>query len=198
MAVSASDVKRIRGIRLGPKELSPQDQQFLMRCWKRDKSYLAREVLCEKIVPLVHHKVRRNNKIGNSDIAFEGKPRHARPLGRSYEMLSEAFCGRELPGDGERAVPRGILGAIDRCNENRGDIATYIHGDVKGATADFIKTEMARGFVNDNGNPPRDKINCMSHSRSIAEDGAIYLDILVPPQTFSPASSYSDPMPHLA
>ena len=123
MPLSDEDVKRIRALKLSRGPLSATDEQFLLRCYKRAGSVEARNVVLEKLAPLVHHKVRRNNKLGNNDIAYEDKPRHERPLGRSFEMLSEAFCGLELPGDGGQATPRGILGAVERHNENRGDLA---------------------------------------------------------------------------
>src|SRR5262249_48249340 len=136
-----------------------------------------------------------NNKLGNNDIAYEDKPRHERPLGRSFEMLSEAFCGLELPGDGGQATPRGILGAVERHNENRGDLAAYVHKEVLGICADFARNEIERGFteVPRNVNP-----NCMSHSAQIPDaDGTTYLDIILPPAGDIPGPEFPDPLPHL-
>ena len=80
--------------------------------------------------------------------------------------LIEAICGRPSLKDGGRAVARGILGAIQTYDFEKGArIGTYVRKWVRGAVTDWKEAE------------DRAKAGHVSH----LDDGTPYLDVLASP-----------------
>src|SRR5262245_10601286 len=87
-----AEMGRVGQLKKSRKKLSPEDETFLKRLWDRCNYIPARNVLIEKLLPLVHHNVQQAMSVRGmcNDIAPQDKARHERPLGKSFELLSEA------------------------------------------------------------------------------------------------------------
>jgi hypothetical protein len=177
-----AEIVRMGEIRKSKKKLSPEDERFLKRLWKRCDYIPAYKVMIEKLLPLVHHNIQQAMDARGmcSDIApQQDKARHERPLGKSFELLSEAICGRETETDRRHGVSkaRGVMAALDNHNENRGRVGTYFVKEITGMASDFYIAELRHDEA---GAQPGDAFHSyVSHSKSIpGSGGKTYLDLL--------------------
>jgi hypothetical protein len=144
-----AEKERVEAIKRADGKLPLQDEHFLRELWRRCEYVPAMDALIVRLAPLLHHYVQQeiNAKGIKNDIAYEDKPRADRPLGTSFELLSEVVSGVETMTDRELGLltARGFMGAIPNHNPNRGRLGTYVRKEITGVVADWNVRELRRG-----------------------------------------------------